>query len=464
MYNIDLKEILGNEEVTLHEMLDARERRAWEQKRISAEYNMTIISFTLNIPGSYKLFPLAEKTFDEGRTLICRHLKRHNINIQYTKDNSSKTGCEIIYAVDCEAAFIKRLMAEIENSCMLGRIFDIDVLNSKGDKISREDIGYENRICLLCRDFAHVCSRSKKHKKEELITRTIEIILDYFREQFADTCSSCASRALLYEVMTTPKPGLVDRANNGSHRDMDIYTFVDSSSSLTSYFRDFVTAGIKYHRDEPEKLFAKIRYIGMQAEDDMFRATCGINTHKGLIFSLGIICSALGYLFANNKNTDTESILELSKKMTAGVLKDFENITKNNARTYGESLYANYGITGIRGEAANGFISVKKYGLPILKRLLDKGLSLNDAGALTLLNLIANVKDTNIISRTDINTQERVQNNIKNIIEQNKIEKISISDIENIDKQFIGMNISPGGCADLLAITYMLHFIQSPAE
>lgn len=461
MYNFDLKKILGNNEINMQDMLDAREKRAWEQQKILSEYNTTLISFTLNIPGSFKFFLLAEKTFDEGKKLILNHLKRHNINIKYTKDCISKTGYEAFYAVECEASYIKKMMVEIENSCMLGRIFDVDVLSSKGEKISREDIAEEGRQCFMCSELAHACARSRTHSNEELIKKTVEIMKDYFIKKFANACSSSACKALVYEVMTTPKPGLVDRLNNGSHNDMDIYTFIDSSSVLTSHFRDFVLAGIEFQKDEPEKLFQRIRYLGMLAEDDMFKATNNINTHKGLIFSLGIICASLGHLFANNKSIDTDSILELSKMMTVTVLKDFENVTPENAKTYGERLYVDFGITGIRGEAANGFSSVKEYGLPVLKNLIHKGLSLNDAGALTLLNLIANVKDTNIITRSSIQTQREVQNNLKNLIVQKKIENISTEDIENLDKEFISLNISPGGCADLLAITFMLYFLEN---
>jgi holo-ACP synthase/triphosphoribosyl-dephospho-CoA synthase len=460
MYNIDIREVLGKKEISLQDMLDAREKRVLEQQKILSFYNMTLISFTLNIPGSFKQFPLAEKTFEEGKKLICSHLKRHNVIIEHVKDSSGITGYEIFYSVNSESSYIKKLMVDIENSCMLGRIFDIDVLNAQGEKISRTDIEKEGRFCLLCGELAHVCSRSKAHNKEELIKKTIEIMQDYFFQQFASKCSFCACKALMYEVMTTPKPGLVDMTNNGSHKDMNIYTFIDSSSILTTHFRDFVLAGIEFYRDEPEKLFERIRYLGMKAEEDMFKATSNINTHKGLIFSLGIICTALGYLYANNKPLETDSISEMSKKMTVFLLKDFENVTKKNAKTYGEKLYADYNITGIRGEAANGFSSVIKYGLPVLKDLIVKDLSLNDAGALTLLNLIANVKDTNVISRSDILTQAKVQKDIQNFINQNKLENISTNYIENLDKQFIDMNISPGGCADLLAITYMLYFIE----
>ncbi len=463
MINSKLSDILGDEKVTLADMLDAREKRVSSQQKILTEYKMLLISFTLNIPGSVKKFPLAEKTFSEGKKLIVRQLKRHNINIVHERDNISKTGYESFFAVDGNPVYIKKLMAEIEDCCTLGRIFDIDVLNRNGEKISRQDVNLGRRMCLLCGEDAHSCARSKRHDAEALIKKSIEIMTAYFNERFADICASCANRAMLYEVCTTPKPGLVDRANRGSHKDMDIYTFIDSTAVLTPYFRDLVLSGIKFCDDEPRQLFEKIRYTGMEAEDRMFKAAKA-NTHKGLIFSLGIICAALGYLFANNKSVDTGSILELSKQMTAKVLDDFSAITKGNANTYGEKLYAGYGITGIRGEAANGFISVKEYGLPVLKKLLGRGFSLNDAGSLTLLNLIANVKDTNIISRSDIDTQNSVQKEIKRLIELKGIENITIDEINETDNKFIQMNISPGGCADLLAITYMFCFIQSAVE
>ena len=459
--NLNLINILGNEQVTLIDMLDARENRVIEQQKILTEYKMCLISFTLNIPGSVKSFPLTQKSFAEGKWLILSQLKRHNINVTYEKYNCSKTGYEAFFAVDNDPYYIKKLMLSIEDSSKLGRVFDIDVLKQNGEKISRNDINSDPRSCLLCSESAHVCARSKKHQAEELILKTIDIMSVYFNEKFANMCSSCACRSMMYEVCITPKPGLVDRDNNGSHKDMDIYTFIDSSAVLAPYFRDLVMTGIKFFSDEPQHLFQRIRYPGMIAEDQMFLVTNNINTHKGLIFSLGIICAALGYLYANNKEIDLDSILELSKLMTVKVSDDFSGINKENANTYGEKLYALHGITGIRGEAAQGFVSVKKYGLPVFKNLLQKGFSINDAGALTLLNLIANVKDTNIISRSDINTQNLVQQEIKKLIKFRKLENISMDDIKEIDNKFISLNLSPGGCADLLAITYMLYFLDN---
>lgn len=459
MSGINLKETVKCEQVTMIEMLDARERRVSRQQYILARYNMTLVSFTLNIPGANKIFPLAARTFKEGKKLIKNHLRRHNIDMKYQEDCLAKTGFEFFVAAEGNSGYIKELMVEIENCCELGRIFDIDVIDKNGYKLSREDVGYESRSCILCNDIAHACARSRKHSSKDILLRIIEIMTEYFNLQFADLCSTFACRALMYEVIATPKPGLVDKANNGSHKDMDLYSFIDSSAVLIPFFREFVLMGAEHCGDTPQKLFERIRYMGMRAEDQMLAATNNVNTHKGIIFSMGVLCAALGYMYGNGFAIETEGIFETARQMTQKVMDDFQNITPDNARTYGERLYARYKISGIRGEAANGFASVKKYGIPVLKILINNGFSSNDAGVVVLLNLIANVKDTNIISRADIETQKRVQIMARKLISEG-IDSISMSDINEMDVEFMRLNISPGGCADLLAITYFVYFIE----
>lgn len=461
MHNINLEEILGNKQVSLYEVLDAKEKRVMIQQRLLSDLKMPLISFTLNIAGNIKNFPLAKKTFLEGKSLIKKHLQRNNIAIVREKDNNSKTGFEAFFVVNSDALLLKKLMVQIENSSLLGRIFDIDILKVSGEKISREDIGVHNRTCLICNDFAHLCSRSKKHSMEEVVRKTVEIMVGYFNNKFANKIASFASRALMYEVLITPKPGLVDRQNNGSHSDMDIFTFIDSTSVLVPRFREFAMVGIGLHKEQPVKVFERIRYLGMLAEDDMFEVTNNVNTHKGIIFSLGIICTALGYLYGNNQLINTEGILKTTQAMTIDLMKDLNHVDIESAMTHGERLYATHGIKGIREEVASGFKSVRDFGLPTLYDLINKGLSINEVGALTLLNLIANVIDTNIITRSDIGTSKKVQSKLKDLIDEKGIENIIMEDISKIDKEFIGLNISPGGCADLLAITYMLYFIEN---
>lgn len=233
---------------------------------------------------------------------------------------------------------------------------------------------------------------------------------EYFTEKRADEIAAMAGKSLLYEVSTTPKPGLVDRANSGAHRDMDLFHFIDSSAALIPHFRQLFLMGVHHAQDSPQRLFGCIRYPGMLAEDAMFAATKGVNTHKGLIFSLGILCAALGYSFANTLPCDTGALLSLCGRMASlSVEQDLDRVTVQNARTFGERLYLQTGSAGIRGEAAAGFPSVRHYGLPALRRFMAEGKSLNDAGVLTLLILLGHVEDTNVISRRGLRAAQSVR-------------------------------------------------------
>ena len=115
------------------------------------------------------------------------------------------------------------------------------------------------------------------------------------------------------------------------------------------------------------RIFARLRSLGIQAEDAMMAATKGINTHKGLIFSLAILNCSLGYMYANHIPYSPDMLLSINQKLVADVLEDFREITAENARTNGERLYALYGMKGARGEALSGYATVLKTALPILK-------------------------------------------------------------------------------------------------
>ena len=149
----------------------------------------------------------------------------------------------------------------------------------------------------------------------------------------------------------------------------------------------------------------------------MLQATKGINTHKGIIFSGGIFCGAAGYAasahMADFKDSKfPELIASICQNMLSRLLDDYQNITLSTARTHGEKLYAHYGITGIRGEAAKGFPHVLKYGFPLFQKALETLSSLNKAGLIALLYYIGNVEDTNLIIRSDYETAARIQHTL----------------------------------------------------
>lgn len=448
-------------QVTLAEMLDARERRAFRQQKLLKEYHCTIICFTMNIAGPVKNNPLILRGFQLGKRLLEERMEALKIKPVYFEEINEVTGNEAFYILDWEPLIIKRITSDIEDESALGRLFDMDVLRAAGQKVDRTELGLPPRSCLVCGKPAKECSRSRIHSVAELQSRTTQILTEAIEETDAKDAARLAVRALLYEVCTTPKPGLVDRTNSGSHKDMDIFTFMDSACALFPYFETCTKIGKQTSNLPAAETFIRLRPAGKKAEADMFSATQGINTHKGAIFSVGILCATLGRL-SRDQWRMPEMILKECAAMTQGLVdSDFAGLTKENAVTAGQKLYLQYRITGIRGQVEAGLPAVQYTGLPILKEGLSRGLSINDAGCVALLALMASATDTNLIARSDVATQQKTVENIKEVLGRTPYPDKQI--LEQLDQNFIEKNLSPGGSADLLAICYFLYFLESEA-
>ena len=244
--DINLSTLVTGREVSLKDMLDAREHRQEVQRMLLSEHHLPVISFTLNIVGPVKVFPLALRTFHEGIRLIETQCHAWKIPIIATYATTSHTGHEYFWAVDGDARFIKENLCLLEDSVALGRLFDIDVIQTDGMKISRTDLGFSTRKCLICNQEAFVCSRARTHSVKELLEQECQIMTNYFAKQHARKLSSLSMQALLYEVSVTPKPGLVDRNNTGAHQDMDIFTFEGSADllALTFFLYLFENSGL----------------------------------------------------------------------------------------------------------------------------------------------------------------------------------------------------------------------------
>lgn len=128
-----------------------------------------------------------------------------------------------------------------------------------------------------------------------------------------------AYEALLAEVNATPKPGLVDRANAGAHTDMDHGTFLLSAEALRPWFREFARLGEASAPKAPEAVLPSLRPAGIAAEEAMFAATGGVNTHKGAIFSLGLLTTAAVRLTALNRPLTPEDTAATAGAFVSGI-------------------------------------------------------------------------------------------------------------------------------------------------
>lgn len=283
--------------------------------------------------------------------------------------------------------------------------------------------------------------------------------------QVCEYISELALKSMLFEVSATCKPGLVDRINSGAHRDMDFYMFLNSSASLVHTFYKCAFTGLDFYGQNLKDLLNQIRPIGIEGERKMFSVTNGVNTHKGLIFSLGVICAAAGIYFRKTKRLlmDTGYICNIIEEMTKGLSNTELNLMpEDQAITYGERLYRVYGTLGIRGEVESGFPTVRSKGLPLMKALVVKRIDINDILVQVLLNLMTVTEDSNILGRHDLETLEYVKRAAKEVLALGGVlTSEGRSKIIEMDKDFIKRNISPGGSADLMAVTIMFYLLEN---
>ena len=457
---MDLQHFLQGTPVELPQMLEARERRVWLQQAILQKYPVTLVSFTLNIAGPIKVFPLAVRSYEEGLELIRCQCKAWGLPIVHTQEIRESSGFERFLSVDAPALKVKEILSQLEGQISLGRLFDIDVLDTDGSKLSRTQLGLPERTCLVCGRPAFECSRARNHSLDDILRQSVSIMWDYFAHRYAVKVSTAASRALLYEVLATPKPGLVDKNNSGAHRDMDIATFETSAVTLLPYLRQFVLYGVDHCNQDPKRFLYDLRPIGIQAEIDMLRATGGVNTHKGILFSMGILLCALGVCYGREELPGRERLRQLSTSISAPIKAELDSITSDTARSHGEQLYLEHGVLGARGEAVNGFPGLFETALPMMDALLEGGETLNDAGVVTLLHIMAEIQDTNIISRSSYSRMAELQAQLRDLLSRHLSPAQLVEESGSLDRRFIEENISPGGSADLLALAYLIRFLE----
>ena len=443
---------------SLQDILSAREQRAATQKLLLETYRKPLICFTMNIPGPEKTSALIEKGFRLGQELLLAQLNGEKITVLHQQQGCSAAGYEGYYVADCDPVMLKRLTLELEEQTSAGRLFDFDVLDARGQKWDRGRLGYPERKCLICGGSARVCGRSRAHSVSQLQDRVYQILTEALQQRYARRVAAAAVRGLLYEVCISPKPGLVDRFGNGSHKDMNIFTFLASAPALEPYFFDCVRIGQKTEGEKPEETFRRLRLQGKIAQQEMFRVTGGINAHKGAIFTLGLLCGAAGRL--EEGETDPGKLLATCAAMTAGITeKDYRVLGSREGLTNGETLFRRYGITGVRGQAERGYPAIAEVGLPALERGLSLGYDWNRSGCGALLAIMASCQDTNLIHRGGLEESSRIRESIRSLLQTEPYPEESA--LRELDREFTQKNLSPGGSADLLAACCFLHFLKN---
>lgn len=247
-----------------------------------------------------------------------------------------------------------------------------------------------------------------------------------------------AVNALQQELDTTPKPGLVDKDNNGAHHDMNYMLMWRSIQALRPYFVRLAQLG--FRSEKPST--AEVQRIGIEAERAMLAATGGVNTHRGAVFALGITVAAAAWLYNTKGLVKAEDLQKLISEIAEG----FEPARG----THGAEVVAKAHVKGARDNAVEGYPDLFATWMPLYRRLHDDRFRAHK----TLLKIMSMLQDTNVYHRTDAKTAETVRRSSGLLLE-----RFSLPALQEADEEFIRHNISPGGCADMLSLTMLINAI-----
>ena len=251
-----------------------------------------------------------------------------------------------------------------------------------------------------------------------------------------------ATRSLHRELATYPKPGLVSHVDSGSHADMDADTFRASAAALEPFFAQLATAGAAGAG------MAVLRRIGLEAEAAMRAATGGVNTHRGAIFGLGLLCAAAGALGPRPAPGALGALVR--RRYATAILDGPELLHAPGAR-----VRRRHGVGGAPAEAAAGFPTLYGVGLPHLCRARAlRPDALEAARVEACLALIAHLEDTNLLHRGGPEGFAFARSEAARFLSQGGTARDDwFARAERLHQTFVARRLSPGGAADLLAMT-----------
>jgi len=418
----------------LSKVLNARENR-FQLRNTIAKSDFDSLSLTLNIPGYPKSNELLSNLFTQVLDDLLIYLQANRIIIENKKEILRVDKAGDFYLVrlkqnkQTDLQKIKQLTEYFEEKHQLSRLIDVDIFN-KYDTEIRDKIFKETSLFL------------KEISKEKLIRNICNF----------------AQRSLLYEISISNKPGLVCFEGPGAHTDMNFFTFLNSTSALTPYFKEFCKLGYMY-QGELNKVLPKIREIGLRAEKTMFLATNQANTHKGIIFLFGISLFSITKILSENGIFSDSEFQKTVKKIGKDLVKN-ELQHSNDYKTHGEKVFHTYGKegAGIRFEVERGLPTIFQTSLPYFSDQLKPEIYANQTKLQQillqgLLKIMSINNDSNILYRGDLETLNYIKKTAEESLNNPK-------EFLQLKKYCKANKISPGGSADLLAVSLLIHFLK----
>ena len=245
-----------------------------------------------------------------------------------------------------------------------------------------------------------------------------------------------AERSLRQELDTTPKPGLVDKQDNGAHKDMDYALMSASISALRPYLTRIAV------ESAAEVNAAGIMSIGIEAEAAMLKATGGVNTHKGALFCIGLSIAAASFLACSTGTVETDSFRELVSRTASRI--------PSAQSTHGAEAKRNFKVGGALDNAREAYPELFTAWLPYYRSLESDPYRCHK----TLLYIMTNLDDTNVLHRRGAEGLAHTKSEAARLLKD-----FSMNGLSSLNYDFIRENISPGGSADMLSLTMFINSI-----
>jgi len=253
-----------------------------------------------------------------------------------------------------------------------------------------------------------------------------------------------ATDALRAELNTTPKPGLVDRNDNGAHKDMDLALMNRSINALQPFMVELAVYGQVCGRQNAVPEAEKVRQIGIDAEKAMLSATSGVNTHRGALFAMGLTTLAAAWCMAHDGKAQEQQLRDLIMRVAGQFVP--------TAGTHGNDAVNAHRVIGALDLAKAGYEQLFKDWLPAYRAFLADDAS--TACHRLLLLIMSHLDDTNVIHRVGYEQAQQVKQEAQTLLNS-----YSTAGMEAMNRDYIARNVSPGGSADMVALTIFNHAI-----
>jgi triphosphoribosyl-dephospho-CoA synthase len=414
------------------DLLEARDARAERVRRALAAGRGPVLALSANLPGPDKFRPGTARLLEHALEAL-----RAAIGLEGVSRASDRAGLFLLAVTRADPATAKRAALALETAAPAGRLLDLDVYAPDGRQADRASLGLPPRACLVCGEPAVDCMRTGRHGAQELQDRAEALLEPWRPAPRVPAPEALAGRLALgarRELDLTPKPGLVDRLDRGSHPDLSHAAMRASVDLLPLYYDDLLRCA-----REGRPLADSVQ-AGARAEARMFQAV-GSNAHKGYIFLSGLTLMAAG----------GPDLAEGIARTAAAFFAHF-----GATGTHGAQARDRHGLGGIRQEALQGLPAVFRHGLPRYREALDMGWAPERAGHDLMAMLMQRLEDTTAVSRCGLEGLERLKRDgaaLQRLLERGEDPGPALAEL---NRDYVRTRLTMGGVADCMALVFAL--------